>query len=184
MSKGQKIGVFLIFVIAAAVISFFIFRPKTGEESVQEGAEGVTEEGVEVSKNANIVVDGANTNQEDPVPVTATPTVELTGSFADGAHAAKGTARIEEKNGQKLLIFADDFKIEDGPDLHVYLAGSQNPQSSADLHAQGDVDLGVLKNVTGAQEYVIPADLDFDPASVVVYCVPFKVVFGFANLNK
>lgn len=189
----------MIFVIAAVVILFFIFWPRTGDQSTQEG----TEANVEVSKNANsedspvanssatdsstpedgdIVVDGAG--QEETVPAVTTPTVELTGSFVNGAHTTKGAARIEEKNGQKILIFADDFTTEDGPDLHVYLSGAQNPQSSADIHAQGDVDLGALQNITGAQEYVIPADLDFDPASVVVYCVPFKVVFGFANLNK
>lgn len=185
MSKGQKIGVFLIFVIVAFGVLFVVFTPSPPEE---DGADarftnelaviaGDSEDGTPDVAVAGVqnVVDGAPTDALS---------VEVSGNFFNGAHNTSGAVRIEEKNGQKILIFADDFTTEDGPDLHVYLAGVQNPQSSADLHAEGDVDLGALTNVDGAQEYVIPNDLDFDPASVVVYCVPFKVVFGYANLNK
>ena len=203
MSRGQKIGVFVILSVAVVVVLAIVFRANTGDdfEAVlinedintvldqlqNDNANAATETEDDDQGNtnteANSAVNAADTADVADTP-DASPSAELSGSFVAGAHDGAGTVRIEEKNGKKMLIFSSDFTTEDGPDLRVFLSGAQSPQSSADLHAEGDADLGKLKAVAGAQEYEIPAELDFDPASVVVYCVPFKVVFGFANLNK
>ncbi len=46
------------------------------------------------------------------------------------------------------------------------------------------VDLGSLKGNMGNQNYEIPTDLDLsDYQGVVIYCMPFHVVFATASLN-
>ncbi|MDH3600540.1 MAG: DM13 domain-containing protein [Candidatus Tectomicrobia bacterium] len=46
------------------------------------------------------------------------------------------------------------------------------------------MDLGSLKGNIGSQNYPIPAETDIVPfKSVVIYCMPFHVVFSTATLN-
>ncbi|TAK05646.1 hypothetical protein EPO33_00660 [Patescibacteria group bacterium] len=106
------------------------------------------------------------------------------GTFREKAHAGQGTATITRKDGKTYLVLDAAFKTDAGPRLHVFLAGHPDPGSSTDLHSMGDLDLGALKSPSGGQVYEIPDDkADEDWRSVVVYCVPFKVVFTAASLN-
>lgn len=108
----------------------------------------------------------------------------LSGTFREKAHLGQGTATIARKDGKTYLVLDAAFKTDAGPRLHVYLAGHPDPNSSPDVHSMGDLDLGPLKSPFGAQVYEIPeAKAGEDWRSVVVYCVPFKVVFTAASLN-
>ena len=107
----------------------------------------------------------------------------LGGLFVNGAHATTGGVTLLTENGVQKLMFDEAFSSEAGPELHVFLSGSESPETSAELHAVGDADLGKLNSLSGVQVYELPADLDFEPRSVVIYCVPFRVVFGFADLK-
>lgn len=107
----------------------------------------------------------------------------VSGSFVTGAHETSGKVTLVEENGVRKLMFDEMFASDSGPQLHVFLSGSESPDTSAELHAVGDADLGKLKSLSGVQVYELPADLGFTPKSVVIYCVPFRVVFGFADLK-
>ena len=57
--------------------------------------------------------------------------------------------------------------------------------SQRDVKTPGYIDLGKLKGNIGNQNYPIPADLDLSPGgSVVIYCVPFHVIFSVASLQE
>ncbi|MEM7031214.1 MAG: DM13 domain-containing protein, partial [Chloroflexota bacterium] len=107
------------------------------------------------------------------------------GSFidADDFHKGSGAATVYQvPDGQDVLRF-EDFSVTNGPDLHVILSSNPNPTSSSDI---GDdyIDLGSLKGNMGNQNYEIPADIDLaNYQSVVIYCMPFHVVFATATLN-
>jgi len=115
---------------------------------------------------------------------TAGPTTLLTGEFrdADSGHRSAGTATIYEiEDGSTLLRF-EDFEVTNGPDLHVYLVPHENPTISEDLG--GYVDLGPLKGNIGDQNYEVPDGVDISEfGSVVIYCVPFAVVFSVATFD-
>lgn len=109
---------------------------------------------------------------------------ERTGTFQKKAHPGEGTATITRRDGKTYLVLDESFRTDAGPRLHVFLAGHPDPSSSPDLHSMDAVDLGALKSPAGAQVYEIPEDkAGGDWRSVVVYCVPFKVVFTTAPLN-
>ena len=125
---------------------------------------------------------------EDPMPEasgdTAGPTLVLEGQFrdADSFHLGSGAAKIFQlQDGSRVLRF-EDFMVTNGPDLHVLLAAGENPTDQSDL---GDyIDLGQLKGNVGNQNYEIPNDVDISAYnSIVIYCLPFHVVFSTAQIS-
>jgi hypothetical protein len=102
---------------------------------------------------------------------------------ADSFHQGSGQATIYQlPEGGHVLRF-EEFDVTNGPDLHVILVKNPSPVSSADV---GDdyIDLGSLKGNIGNQNYDIPAGVDLSQyQSVVIYCVPFHVVFATATQN-
>jgi hypothetical protein len=127
-----------------------------------------------------MMADDTETSEDMP----AEPVTLLSGTWIeiDPVHKASGTATIYEVEGSRVLRL-DDFRVTNGPELHVILA--QNIPTSI-LEGVGDdyVDLGALKGNVGSQNYDIPDDVNLDDfQSVVIYCVPFHVVFSSAALS-
>ena len=100
---------------------------------------------------------------------------------ADDFHRGSGTATIFRTPDDKLVLRLTDFMVTNGPALSVLLSSSPAPASSQQL---GDyIDVGALKGNIGNQNYEIPAGTDLSTYnSVVIYCVPFHVVFATATL--
>ena len=111
--------------------------------------------------------------------------IAASGTFvgADDFHEGEGTAVIFQQGDQRVLRF-EDFRVTNGPDLHVILSKNPNPTDRDDI---GDdyIDLGSLKGNVGNQNYDIPADVDLSAyQSVVIYCVPFHVLFSSATVSN
>ncbi len=98
-----------------------------------------------------------------------------TGSFNGlGGYTVEGTATLSEGS----LAFSDDFYADNGPGLYVYLTKTSNSVS-------GGKELGKLTSNKGEQTYAVSDDValnDFD--FVLIYCKPFGVPFGVAELSK
>jgi hypothetical protein len=102
---------------------------------------------------------------------------------ADNVHQGSGSAAIFQQGDQRVLRF-EEFSVTNGPDLHVILTKHPSPAGRSDV---GDdyIDLGSLKGNMGNQNYEIPADVDLSTyQGVVIYCVPFHVVFATAKLGS
>lgn len=122
---------------------------------------------------------------EEPMPGGEQPTALRSGSFAgaDNFHQGSGTATIFELPDGSRVLRLEEFMVTNGPDLHVLLATGAAVSGQADLGEY--IDLGPLKGNIGNQNYEIPLDLDLGPyRTVVVYCVPFHVVFATAGLAE
>jgi len=121
---------------------------------------------------------------EQPMPtdMPAEPVVLARGYFIDidPIHGAEGSATIYElPSGERILRF-EDFVSKNGPDLHIYLSTEAPVTTFAGLGAD-ERHLGALKGNVGSQNYSIPDDIDLSRyRSVVIYCVPFRVVFSTA----
>lgn len=102
---------------------------------------------------------------------------------ADSFHQGSGGATIYRRGDQRVLRF-EEFSVTNGPDLHVILAKHPSPASRSDV-GEDYIDLGSLKGNLGNQNYEIPDDVNLpDYQSVVIYCVPFHVVFATATLGS
>lgn len=97
------------------------------------------------------------------------------GIFKARAHEVQGRASIIEHNGQRTLRF-EDFKTINGPNLHIYL--------SSELGNTDFIDLGPIRATEGNVNYIVSADIDISRYNkVMVWCVPFGVLFSYAELK-
>ena len=97
------------------------------------------------------------------------------------SHATTGSARIVEKDGQRLLEFDAAFDTARGPAVQVLLyKGDSVPVSLAEGDYTYVADLNTFE---GSQGYVLPAGLNLDDyGSVAIWCAEFNVTFGYADI--
>jgi hypothetical protein len=121
---------------------------------------------------------------DQAMPEMTDPVIVSSGSFIriDAIHGAEGTATIYQlPDGARVLRF-EDFHSTNGPDLHVILSADPDPRTH-DALGENYLELGRLKGNVGNQNYDIPTEVDLSLyQSVVIYCVPFQVVFSTATL--
>ncbi len=98
---------------------------------------------------------------------------------ADRFHTGEGTATIYRLDDGSHVLRLENFRVTNGPELHVLLAKGSGPGLDT-----GYEDLGLLKGNVGNQNYSIPNSVDpSEFNSIVIYCKPFRVEFSVATLN-
>lgn len=106
------------------------------------------------------------------------------GSFYDIIHAGAGQATIYQLADGSRILRLQDFSVDNGPDLYVYLVPVNPVPDAIGSEIPGSVSLGGLKGNLGDQNYEIPADLDLSQfQSVVIWCQAFRVPFSAAPLT-
>jgi hypothetical protein len=178
-----------VLAIPALALAWWLGSPLFLDTAVDEtfpppGASSPSPDGSETAVPSSQPPDG--TTRDTPGPSAAEPIQLLEGLFmdADAAHRGSGSATIFElEDGSRVLRF-EEFEVTNGPDLHVLVVPTTGPIDRESLTAVGYEDLGELKGNIGNQNYELPADLDLDGSwTVVIYCVPFHVVFSTAQLS-
>jgi len=126
---------------------------------------------------AETMITTVSEGMDEMKPDSPESSVEIlkTGSFEGLAgHYADGTAKIIKVGDLTYLRF-ENFEVTNGPDLRVYLT------------SEGDVKNGIhlekLKGTKGDQNYLLEnIDLQIYD-TVIIYCQPFGVYFGEAQLG-
>ncbi len=135
----------------------------------------IKEESIEATATAEPVVQA---------PVNS-PLVIGQGQFVDGDtfHKGSGTATLFQGPDSAYLLRLDDFLVTNGPDLHVLLSTNPTPTDHASLDTY--LDLGSLKGNIGDQNYTLPTGTDATQyKSVIIYCLPFQIIFATATLQE
>jgi hypothetical protein len=139
---------------------------------------------VEMVKAA--VVPGKPLSESDQaMPQMTDPVVSAKGVFTqiDAVHRADGTATIYLLPDNSKVLRFEEFKVTNGPDLHILLTRNPQPKEGKDV-GNDYVDLGQLKSSVGNQNYRIPAELDLTQyQGVVIYSLAFGVIFSSAKLS-
>lgn len=113
----------------------------------------------------------------EPEPEAARQSARLIagGPFKPRAHDVAGRALLIEAPSGRMLRF-EDFETINGPNLHIYLASSFDNEDY--------VDLGAIRATKGSVNYEVPASVDTAKYSkVLVWCVPFGILFSYAELQ-
>lgn len=103
-----------------------------------------------------------------------------TGQFEglNGYRASGEATLMVNDSGNLSLILSDDFSAQDGPGLYFYLSNSRNSVS-------GGVEIGAARSLNGADTYEVPDGVELGAFNhVVLYCKPFGVGFGTAQLDN
>ncbi len=103
---------------------------------------------------------------------------------ADSFHKGSGTATIYRlPDGSGALRF-ENLDVTNGPDLRVLLSTHPDPQNKTELNDAGYIHIEKLKGNRGNQNYELPPDADLESfGSIIIYCMPFHVIFSVAPLQ-
>ncbi|MGI9624135.1 MAG: DM13 domain-containing protein [Acidimicrobiales bacterium] len=114
--------------------------------------------------------------EEEPPAPPAGPVLLAAGQFVGLAgHSGTGDAGVFENPDGSLVLRFENFDIDNGPDLEVYLV----PGADQTSLAEGSIHLGALKGNIGDQNYELPPGTDLPPGeyTVLVWCEAFSVEF-------
>ena len=112
-----------------------------------------------------------STQADEPMIASS---ITARGMFKPRAHDVEGEAKLITTSNGTILRF-ENFDTINGPDLHVYL--------SSELGNSDFIDLGTLKANRGNFNYKIDENIDTQKYNIVlVWCVPFGVLFSYAEL--
>ena len=191
--RRMLLGALIILAIPVVVLGWYLFSPlfinKTVEEEFPLTISAEIPEDMSRSEVEGIMEGMAKVNGEmiEAMPDTEREALVIsTGSFhdADGFHKGSGQATVYTLADDVLLLRFEDFRVTNGPDLHVLLSGHPDPGSQSQVKDDGYIDLGKLKGNIGNQNYEIPSGTDVSQyRSVVIYCKPFHVIFSAAPLS-
>ena len=119
---------------------------------------------------------------DEPVSEPSGPVLLGAGQFVGLAgHEGTGDAAIFQNEDGSLVLRFENFDIENGPDLEVYLVPGANQTSLP----EGSIHLGALKGNIGDQNYVLPDGTELAPGSytALVWCEAFSVEFVGATID-
>jgi Electron transfer DM13 len=109
-------------------------------------------------------------------PAVPSGTVLAQGQFAGTLrYQVSGSVKYLQSNRMKTVRL-ENFSSANGPDLKVYLA--------KDLNATAFINLGVLRSVSGNQNYNVTGMPDISQYQyVLIWCEQFGALFGSAQLK-
>jgi hypothetical protein len=188
----------IVLVVPFVIVNWWLISPYFVDDTVDEDFSTSISEQSATADETPVTTAGSATPdvEEAPVqqepPVTGEPTeVEPSppsgpvllgaGQFVGLAgHSGTGDAGLfRNPDGSPVLRF-ENFDIENGPDLEVYLVPGPDQTSLA----EGSIPLGALKGNIGDQNYELPPGTELAPGAytALVWCEAFSVEFVGATI--
>ncbi len=147
---------------------------ESGDASVIEINEGVIKA---LAKGKSTISAASEGISSQPLIIEVSEVALREGSFEGAAgHKAEGNAILTMTNSGVQLELSDDFSADNGPGLYLYLSNQPN-------NVDAGVEIAPLAKLTGSSSYGIEGVSLADFNYVIIYCKPFKVVVGRAQLN-
>lgn len=186
MSRKNLITIGIVLaVIIGLPIAYYLLSPLWINVEVDEAFPAAipAEVSVQATQAMSTAIAEPDTVMEESMP-EADMVLLAQGSFYDLFHVGGGQALVYQLADGSRILRLEDFEVDNGPELHVYLFPNDPVTTSIGADIPGSYDLGRLKGNIGDQNYKIPADLDMSQfRSVVIWCEPFKVTFIAAPLT-
>ena len=105
------------------------------------------------------------------------------GDFVRKSKRLKGAWNVEQRDGKTFIVFSDDFRAANGPDLKIFLSPKSIADATGKNAVDGSINIGELKKTKGTQEYEVPAGINLaDYGSVLVHCEAYSVLWGGGDL--
>ncbi len=191
----RKLVLIVIVVVAIPVLAFAwwllspLFLNTTINEEFPLSATADMPEGVTQEEAEEIMEGMAKISMEavEPMPEPMTEAMVLaSGKFrdADSFHKGSGDVNLYRLPSGDAVLRFEDLSVTNGPDLHVLVSTHPDPMTKGELRDAGYSTLGKLKGNRGDQNYEVPSSVDPDTiSSVIIYCMPFHVIFSVAPLS-
>ena len=183
MSQAKWILIIVVVVIVGG-IAYYAISPLFNNIEVQdELPENIVDGNLSEEEQVEMERQIEEANAEGPIemdeemPQSASPAPTTSATFTimgTAGHPASGIVRVIQTTSGQIIRY-ENFETINGPDLHVYLA--------KDFDAHEYIDLGPIKGTSGSINYEVPAGTNLSEYRYVMYwCVPFGVLFNYAEL--
>lgn len=130
--------------------------------------------------------DQAVSEADQAMPELMAPVAVASGGFRqiNVIQGGEGTATIYETADNRKVLRFENFRVTNGPELHVVLSANPAPATLEEVQLNDlDLELGLLKGNLGSQNYEIPAETDLSLYnSVVIICRRYGMVFSTAPI--
>ncbi len=108
---------------------------------------------------------------------------QTSGDFVRKSKRLKGSWTVEQRGDKTFIVFSDDFRAANGPDLKIFLSPKSVSDATGKNAVDGSINIGELVKTKGTQEYEIPAGVNLsDFGSVLVHCEAYSVLWGGGDL--
>lgn len=105
------------------------------------------------------------------------------GDFVKKKKKLKGSYEVVQRGAKTFIVFSDDFRAANGPDLKIFLSPTSVSDVTGKTAVNGSINIGELKSTKGVQEYEVPTGVNLsDYASVLVHCEEYAVLWGGSDL--
>ena len=131
-------------------------------------------------------VDSSAESSTDTSTTAIEGSVIARGQFVDkGGQHTSGSYTIERIGADLQLILGDDFRTDEGPDLHVVLTPTKVADAGNDnAMVEGAEIVGALALQAGKQVYDLRDDLSVEQFhSVVIHCIEYSHLYGAAPVQ-
>jgi hypothetical protein len=184
-SPWKYLGLVIVLGITAA-LGWWLIAPAFIDKEVNEPLPVAV---IEESPTPALVETSLTAQAVEPQPANETAAgaeqILLKGSFYNLAHLSTGEAAVYQLADGSRILRLQNFSVDNGPDLYVYLVPVDPVPSTMNSEIAGSYSLGRLKGNIGDQNYELPADLDLSQYnSVVIWCQAFAVPFAAAPLRS
>lgn len=174
----------LVIGIPVLIVSWWLIEPFFVDDVVEETFSTSISEQQSSAPAPSAAATPADpaTTATTAAPVPAGPQLIGSGSFVGlTGHDGTGDAGIFRLEDGSLVLRLENFDIDNGPDLELYLVPGKESYSPGG----GSLHLGALKGNVGNQTYEIPRDFALTPGpwTVLVWCEAFTVEFVGASLT-
>lgn len=110
---------------------------------------------------------------------TLAETTIAEGDFIEKEKSLSGSWSIEQFEGKRYIVLADDFRARKGPDLKIFLSPQSIDSVNGKTAIKGSALVANLKEIKGGQRYEIPSELDISQyKSLLIHCEKYAVLWG------
>jgi Electron transfer DM13 len=212
MNQLRVLAVVIGAALVVVVFTFPLWRPFLNTESVNEGFPGLSPDqqslfvqlppeqqrayrdlvvtaqpaAIELLQAA-LQPDRVVPEGEQALPPLTDPAIVASGRFtgmeSDVLRLGEGTVTVYELPNRSQFLRFEDFRVTNGPLLHVILTRLGEPQTAEDV-GQDYIDLGELKGNVGNQNYEVPNGVSLlEYRGVVIFDLRHNIVFSTARLQ-
>jgi Electron transfer DM13 len=120
--------------------------------------------------------------KEASTPSAATASSPFIEMPQSGHPQIQGNAQIVTENGTRYIVFDENFKTDNAPDLTVVLTRDRK-LNEAGLEEGTYTLVSELNANSGSQRYAIPSEIDVAQyGAIAIWCRQFNVTFGYVPL--
>ena len=106
------------------------------------------------------------------------------GGWTKKGYSIKGDWKIVNRDAKRVIVFEDNFKTKNGPDLKVYLSSKSIEGIEGKSVVSSSINIGELSSNKGYQEYEIPDNVNLDEySSLLIHCEAYTHLWGGASIK-